>query len=419
MKNKWQKLCDASDWFDPNFVKVITEKLKSEPVFHRKQWEFAAIYSALESLNLLNSESVGIAFGAAKERLLYTVANEVKKLTATDLYSEDAHWEGTQTTDPRSYLLEHAPFTIDEKKLDAKYMNMREITFPDNSFDFAYSSCVFEHISSDDFGFIEHLKEVYRTLKPGGCYVLTTELLYEGPTIPVTGSYFFELNHLLDIVSQSGLQIAEEFNGSLMPFNINEPSPFAANFGFNIGHHWMPHLTCVRQGMLFTSCCLVLKKGEKNSYIPPKIIGFKESQEYVTRKYQIILKRLWKDWQPVDIVRGASDKSAIIGHEHFNNQLPRKKNDLAFHTPFFHFGTGETRARISIVGDPLAKMTVKLFSFISYQGNALKIEKVIEISGDKSFFGELEFVADNDRIYAVLGRSAGVFQHIAVSFKKN
>lgn len=420
MKSKWQKLCDAADWFDPAFRGVITTRLRSEPVFHRKQWEFAAIYAALDDLGVLHETAEGVAFGAGKERLIYSVAERVKKITATDLYQKDAHWEGTKTDDPRNYLLQEAPFTIDESKLDAKYMNMRDITYPDNSFDFAYSSCVLEHISDNDEGFIEHLEEVRRTLKPGGYYVFTTELLYHGQTVPLPGNYFFDMGHLLSLVQRSGLQMAAEFDGRLMPCNLNEPSPFASDFGFNFGHKWMPHITCARQGFLFTSCCLVLQRLDDNALTNlPHVLGFNESQAYVSRKHLINLKKVWEDWQSVAIVKGKTQVPSLIGHEHFDVTKKRAKNHLVFYTPSFAFGSNSMLAQVSLKGKTDEKITVKLISFKRFNENELRIEKELVVESANFFHETLHFDAEEDRIYAVLGRGRGAYELIDVAFKMN
>ena len=55
----FSKLCDAADWCDPLFDRVIRVELAEEPRFHRKQWEFAQILRTLEAHGLLNGTSHG------------------------------------------------------------------------------------------------------------------------------------------------------------------------------------------------------------------------------------------------------------------------------------------------------------------------------------------------------------------------
>jgi SAM-dependent methyltransferase len=53
------------------------------------------------------------------------------------------------------------------------------LPFPDQSFDVAVSMQLFEHLHPEDAG--EHLREVFRVLKPGGFYMLETPNALVGP----------------------------------------------------------------------------------------------------------------------------------------------------------------------------------------------------------------------------------------------
>ena len=61
-----------------------------------------------------------------------------------------------------------------EHQLDVsfQYGDARSLNFTDNTFDFAVSHDVIEHISEEDF--LAHLGEVARILKPGGSYLFWT-----------------------------------------------------------------------------------------------------------------------------------------------------------------------------------------------------------------------------------------------------
>lgn len=60
---------------------------------------------------------------------------------------------------------------LDRSKLEFRQMNLPILTgIADNSFDFAVSFQVIEHIEDD----VTFLKEIYRVLKPGGDLILTT-----------------------------------------------------------------------------------------------------------------------------------------------------------------------------------------------------------------------------------------------------
>jgi SAM-dependent methyltransferase len=55
-----------------------------------------------------------------------------------------------------------------------------EVPLPDNTVDLAFSYQVIEHIHPEDV--VEQLKEIYRVLKPGGCYYCITPNRLYGPS---------------------------------------------------------------------------------------------------------------------------------------------------------------------------------------------------------------------------------------------
>ncbi len=415
IKNNKQKLCDIADWFNPEIDRVIRNELQAFPHFHRKQWEFAIIYLALEEAGVLNKNSTGIAFGAGKERLLYSVARRVKKLIATDLYNVDSVWEGTKTNDPKNYLLGNAPFKIDPDSLDAHYMDMKKIEYPDETFNFCYSSCVFEHISNNDRGFIKHLKEARRTLKEGGVYCLTTELTYEKDTLRLPGSFFFELNHLLDLVRQSGLHAAPVFDAELSRTAANEAAPLMDDFCFPFGKRWTPHVSCLRQGLTFTSCHLLLTKDSARSWQQPEIKGYDESRDFIQKTLQRNLKKIWKDWQCVSPARNKNDKPAVLGHEHFAATEPRKRSSLAFHTPYLRFGQSATEFSIDLIPADKNTLTISVVSCDkNLQDRRIECRQKLSLKPKQGEQIKMAFVARDDRTYAVMARGKGSFHSINI-----
>ncbi|HLG32312.1 MAG TPA: methyltransferase domain-containing protein, partial [Ignavibacteriaceae bacterium] len=149
------KICDAGDWFDPEFNQVVLEELKENARFHRKQWEFAMIFLALRKYGFLTEDKVGLSVGGGNERVLYSIANHVKKLVVTDLYDENTSWDCARTGDPKEFIMNSKPFPVDENKITALRMDMRNLQFEDNTFDFCYSSCAVEHIGDFD-DFVQH-----------------------------------------------------------------------------------------------------------------------------------------------------------------------------------------------------------------------------------------------------------------------
>ena len=419
METKLQKICDSADWFDSELRDIIVNNLRLKPRLHRKQWEFAMIFRALNEAGVLNKNNEGIAFGAGEEVLIYSIMEQVKKLTATDLYQKEAAWSGTKTDDPKQYILEKAPFPVQEQNLEAHYMDMRKITYPDNTFDFAYSSCAFEHISDNDEGFIEHLKEVNRTLKEGGVYAMTTEFVYAEETIPLDGNYFFELTHLLELIRASGLHAASKFDASLVDISTNLPTVIPSQFDFPIGNYWMPHVTCVSDGITFTSCLLILTKDSSKKFQLPKIIGLQETKQRVYQNLDMILNKLWKNWQNIGITRIASDMPSLIGHDNFIRDIERTEEYAAFMTPFFDVAKCQLQVKIRLLPQSNEQLKIRLHSFKGYQGNDLKIDQEIIINCKKNEVEliELECDAIKGRIYSIVGRGKGIFEEIDIKMR--
>ena len=100
---------------------------------------------------------------------------------------------------------------------------MRQIEFPDESFDFAYSSSSVEHIGGwDDFR--AHLAEVRRVLKPGGVHVLTTEFVY-GPPLNTPNDFKFDAEGLEWWLRQSGMDYHPVIDCRVTEHLINAPLP--------------------------------------------------------------------------------------------------------------------------------------------------------------------------------------------------
>jgi SAM-dependent methyltransferase len=208
------KVCDGADWFDPELEAVIDGDLRELARFHRKQWEFAMILLALRRRGVLRSDAVGLSMGAGKERLLYAVAHNVRRVVATDLYDPGTEWDKARTSDPDAYIKEDKPFPVDDAKLEGLRMDMRSLDFEDATFDFCYSSCAIEHIGGRE-DFLKHFSEVYRVLKPGGVYALTTELHYGPETIDHAHNYYFSAGYVRDLVADSDFAAEPEIDARI------------------------------------------------------------------------------------------------------------------------------------------------------------------------------------------------------------
>lgn len=132
------------------------EKMKLVMV-HRKMWEWCAIAQALEERGMLREGRAGCGFAVGKEPLTSLFASLGAKVTATDAFSIGA--EGWADTNQHAAALEdiYFPEIVTEelfhRNVEFQFADMRNAaTFPDQQFDFLWSSCAFEHLGSLEAG---------------------------------------------------------------------------------------------------------------------------------------------------------------------------------------------------------------------------------------------------------------------------
>ena len=219
-----QKLCDAADWFDPEFERIVRDELREAPRFHRKQWEFVQIFRALRDAGMLGPDKAGLTMGAGRERVLHAVARQVRTLTVTDLYRPQATWDCAETEDPDAYVKSNMPIPCDPDRIAVATMDMTSLDFPAGVFDFCYSSCAIEHIGGRE-AFLRHLDEVARVLKTGGVYVFTTEMAYQDESCENPGNYLFAPGDLGRLLAESNLAADGRFDASVWRHQINRPRP--------------------------------------------------------------------------------------------------------------------------------------------------------------------------------------------------
>ncbi|MGC4081342.1 MAG: class I SAM-dependent methyltransferase [Vicinamibacterales bacterium] len=133
---------------------------------HRKPYELTQFVYGCTKLGALTPEADVVSIGAGHEIVLYWLANRVNRVVATDLY--EGYWTERRGREGDPSVLERpddfAPFPYRQDRLTFMKMDGRQLDFPDNSFDIAYSLSSIEHFGGVD-GAAQTIREMTRVLE--------------------------------------------------------------------------------------------------------------------------------------------------------------------------------------------------------------------------------------------------------------
>jgi len=171
------KLCDVGDFADPELLAMIRELIPERDArahAERNAWELAMLALFLRDAGRLHERTEALAVGAGDERIVFWLANRIGRVVATDIYGAGT-FAGREAfasmlTEPRA----HAPFPYREDRLEVRYMDGRELEFPDSSFDVVFSVSSIEHFGGPA-DIARAARELGRVLRPGGHAVVLTE----------------------------------------------------------------------------------------------------------------------------------------------------------------------------------------------------------------------------------------------------
>ncbi|MER3525354.1 MAG: hypothetical protein C4326_15255 [Ignavibacteria bacterium] len=433
--NTYSKLCDAADWFRPEIERIIVKELEETPRFHRKQWEFAMIFHVLRSLGKLGEDNVGLSMGGGKERVAYALARHVRQLVVTDLYESETSWDCARTDNPDAFIRRNKPFPVDDARLMALRMDMRDLHFPDRTFDFCYSTCAVEHIGKES-DFLAHFNEVARVLKDDGVYVFTTEVLFGDTTVRDEHNYVFSLSLLFELFAQSNLVPEEVFNAHVAPHAVNAPLPstlpqltsFAAD---NIAQRFLQnaqHIQLIRGKHPFTCGIFVLRKRTaERSYTPARIEGLEETRAFAARgvkEYVTMLASSHVSLNPFGLLPGEHSRFYLDHAEFFKLPDRQGDNETAFHTDYIWFGTCRRVFDIALrvesserTGKPTLEMCVHRFKTLDSGAVECTIATSIPVPSVGWMMRRLEVDLHEDYCYAVLAKVRGgtcVFDRIEI-----
>lgn len=174
------KLCDPADWREGDLVGAIAAVLpERDPLAHveRKAWELGMLVLFLEQVGRLDGAAEVLAVGAGDERVVFWLTERVGRVVATDVYGRGG-FAGREASaamleDPAS----RNPYpSFRDDRLEVRWMDARELDFPDGSFDVVFSLSSFEHFGSPG-DIVRAAAELGRVLRPGGHGFLVTECL--------------------------------------------------------------------------------------------------------------------------------------------------------------------------------------------------------------------------------------------------
>jgi SAM-dependent methyltransferase len=288
LTRRFAKLCDIRDWDDPELLRVLREILpERDPATHveRKAWEFAMLALFLEQAGRMNEATEALAVGAGDERIVFWLANRLRRVVATDIYGQGA-FAGREAApsmleDPAA----HAPFPYRQDRLEVRWMDARRLDFPDASFDVVFSLSSFEHFGRPE-DVAAAARELGRVLRPGGHALVVTECfvhrhpLNAAPVDLAVNALTLgrkrkraglrrravvvevftpaELERL--IVGPSGLELMQPLDPSLpRASRVNVTRTGSTGLQPESGEYW-PHVLLKADRSLFTSAALPMRK---------------------------------------------------------------------------------------------------------------------------------------------------------------
>lgn len=172
-------LCREAHFRLPEYHRWCAE-LRQEPVFQRKQWEFAWILAALERAGMLKPGMRALGFGVGREELPALFAARGIQVTATDQALTDAvssGWVGYGMHATGLAALSHPRIVADDdlrRLVDFRTVDMNRIPDDLRGYDFLWSACALEHVGTLDLA-LRFVERSLACLRPGGVAVHTTE----------------------------------------------------------------------------------------------------------------------------------------------------------------------------------------------------------------------------------------------------
>jgi len=253
------QLCTQAQFDEPDYAYWCAQ-IREAPRFHRKQWEFCFILSALEQSGRLRHGRRGLGFGVGQEPLVAVMASMGIHVLATDLAEEQAEaqgWTNGQHAAAQDELNARGicPSYLFEERVRHRVVDMNDIPPDLTGFDFTWSACALEHLGSIPLG-LRFIRNSLRCLKPGGVAVHTTEynLHSDTETLEEGGTVLFRRQDILRLAGElraEGHHITLNLNPGHGPLDQHvDVAPYSVD----------KHLKLALAGFVTTSIGLVVTK---------------------------------------------------------------------------------------------------------------------------------------------------------------
>lgn len=247
------ELANPAKWDNDEWVDILRSLGLSDDKLsmHRKPYEFAQLIYGCQRLGALRDDSDILSVGAGHELVLYWLANQAKRVVATDMY--EGVWQDVQGRegDPDVLLKpeDYAPFPYRQDHLVFMKMDGRQLAFQDHTFDVAYSLSSIEHFGGLE-GAAATVREMGRVLKPGGILALATEYVLNGPPHDET----FQPEEIAALVNQPGLELVEPIDDRVYRRYAYAPIDLYRN------PYQTPHMVVRFNDTVFTTVMVFLRK---------------------------------------------------------------------------------------------------------------------------------------------------------------
>jgi len=279
------KICDLIDFEHPELRSAITaifphERDRFGSAFprgreYRKYWEVAMASLAMRHGGALHPQAEILGVGAGAEPTLFWLTNHVKRVHATDLYSQDGEWSASANDIMLSNPGFFWPGAWNRRRLIVQHADARELPYEDESFDGVFSSSSIEHFGTQA-DIRRAVTEIHRVLKVRGVLSLSTEFRLAGPPPGIPGTLLFDLPMLTDtifaaahweMVTSIDLSCSEQTRAAETPFReaVNDLQRHTdENDGRLVFHklEWSryPHIVLREKDRAWTSIHLCLRK---------------------------------------------------------------------------------------------------------------------------------------------------------------